>query len=298
MNGERGHALTLLAAAGVGVQVGAAMVATRFVVDQLEPASLAMLRYAIGFLCLAPLLRGKAWLHFRPADMLPIAALGILQFGALIALINFGLKHISAGRAALIFTCFPLLTMLIAAALGQERLTWRKSLGVAFTVLGVALALGEKLLEGGRGQELLGGMAVLAAAFCGALCSVLFRPYLARYAVLHVSAFSMLASVFALALGAAYEGFFAALPPPVTSAGWLAVLFIGLSSGAGYYLWLWSLSRADATKVTVFLSLSPLTATLLGATLLEETLTPWLLAGLLAVMFGLWLATRPEPHPS
>ncbi|MCW5729377.1 MAG: DMT family transporter [Alphaproteobacteria bacterium] len=281
-----------MASAGVGVQVGAAMVATRFVADQLEPASLAMLRYAIGFMCLAPLLAGTAWLRFRPADFLPIAGLGILQFGVLIALINFGLKHIPAGRAALIFTSFPLLAMLVAAVLGQERLTWRKSLGVLLTMLGVALALGEKLFATGREMELLGGLAVLAAALCGAVCSVLFRPYLARYPVLHVSAFSMLASVFALVLGAAGEGFFTHLPPPVSGAGWLAVLFIGLSSGGGYYLWLWALSRTSATEVTVFLSLSPLAASLLGALLLGEILTFWLLAGLAAVIFGLFLATR------
>ena len=45
---------TLLAAAATGVQVGAAIVATRWVVDQTTPVSLAMMRYAIGFLCLLP----------------------------------------------------------------------------------------------------------------------------------------------------------------------------------------------------------------------------------------------------
>ena len=46
--------LPALAAAATGVQVGAAIVATRFVIDQTTPVSLAMLRYAIGFICLAP----------------------------------------------------------------------------------------------------------------------------------------------------------------------------------------------------------------------------------------------------
>src|SRR5207302_4501463 len=40
----------------LGVQVGSAMVATRFVVDQTGPTSLALLRYAIGFCCLLPVL--------------------------------------------------------------------------------------------------------------------------------------------------------------------------------------------------------------------------------------------------
>ena len=44
----------LLAAAATGVQVGAAIVASRFVVSEVPPLTLALLRYAIGFLCLAP----------------------------------------------------------------------------------------------------------------------------------------------------------------------------------------------------------------------------------------------------
>ena len=42
------------AAAVVGVQVGATIVATRVVVDQLGPATLAALRYAIGLASLLP----------------------------------------------------------------------------------------------------------------------------------------------------------------------------------------------------------------------------------------------------
>ena len=43
-----------VASAAAGILVGAAMVATRFVVAQTGPASLALLRYTIGFCCLLP----------------------------------------------------------------------------------------------------------------------------------------------------------------------------------------------------------------------------------------------------
>jgi len=71
---DRRIVLPLLAAAATGVQVGATMVATRFVIDQTAPASLAMLRYAIGFLTLLPavLIAGRTRIARR--DLLPIAA--------------------------------------------------------------------------------------------------------------------------------------------------------------------------------------------------------------------------------
>jgi drug/metabolite transporter (DMT)-like permease len=284
------------AAAASGVLVGSAIVATRFVIVQTGPASLALLRYAIGFCCLLPpvLLAGRV--RFAPRDLLPIALLGITQFGILIALLNFGLQFIPSGRAALIFATFPLLTMLLAAALGQERLTAAKSLGVLLTIAGVACALGERAIAGGAARSWIGELAVFASALSGAVCSVLYRPYLRKYPTLAVSAFAMLASVAFLAVLAAREGFFRGWPH-FTTGGWLAVVFIGVNSGMGYYLWLWALGHTTPTRVTVFLALSPMTAAGLGAWLLDEEVSVLLLLGLACVVCGLWLAHRPGPEP-
>ena len=278
------------AAAVTGVQVGAAMVATRFVVDQTGPASLALLRYTIGFGCLVPFLwwSGER-LRFEGRDWLPIALLGITQFGILIALLNYGLRFIPSGRAALIFATFPLLAMLTAAALGYERLTAAKSFGVLLTIAGVGVALGEKALQAGDTHTWLGEIAVFGSALSGAICSVLYRPYLRKYPTLPVSAFAMLASVVFLA-GLAYcEGVLRSLPR-ITGGGWAAIVFIGFSSGVGYFLWLWALKRASATRVTVFLALSPLTAAGLGALVLGEPVSILAVLGLGLVALGLWLA--------
>lgn len=283
------------AAAATGVQVGSAMVATRFVVHETGPASLALLRYAIGFGCLLPvvLATGQS-MRFARRDVVPIALLGITQFGLLIAVLNVGLLYVPSGRASLLFASFPLLTMLLAAAFGQERITPMKTAGVLLTVLGVGLALGEKALDrGGSSAAWLGELAVLAAALLGAACSILYRPYLRKYPVLPVSAFAMLASVGFLAVLAALEGFFAA-PPRFSAEGWGAVLFIGVGSGAGYFLWLYALRNAPATEVTVFLSVSPVTSILVGGALLGEPMSPALIAAAAAMILGLLLASRAE----
>lgn len=287
----------ILAAASVGIQVGAAMVATRFAVTESGPATLAMFRYLIGALCLLPVLWWQRQpMRFARRDILPIAGLGVIQFGLLIALLNFGLSLIPAARAALLFASFPLLTMIVAALLGRERMTANKSIGVLLTILGVALALGETLFDPapgpGRGSGLLGEAAVLLAALCGAVCSVLYRPYLQRYPTLPVGAFAMLASVGFLLLSIP-EGLFAGWRG-YSAQGWAAVLFIGVSSGIFYAVWLWALRHASPTRVTIFLGLSPVTAGLFGALVLAEPLTLPLLAGLAILLLGLWLAHRPE----
>jgi drug/metabolite transporter (DMT)-like permease len=285
----------VLAAILVGVQVGAATVASRAVVAEVGPASLAMLRYAIGACCLLPFLLAAPRVRFRPADLAAVAALGIGQFGILVALLNFGLLYVTAARAALLFATFPMMTLLLAAALGRERITFAKTLGVAVCFAGVALALLDKLaLETAAAGDWAGVAAVLGSALTGAVCAVLYRPYLQRYPTLPVSTLAMVASVFFLALLAVPEGLIETVLR-LGGGAWAAILFIGLSSGVAYFCWLWALASLPPTQVTVFLSLSPVTAALLGALLLGETLSPLTLAGLAAVVCGLVLAFARRP---
>jgi drug/metabolite transporter (DMT)-like permease len=289
----------LSAAAGASVLVGAGIVASRHVVADVPPLTLAMLRYAIGFACLLPFalppLR-RALAVLRTRDLLAMGALGIGQFGVLIALLNWGLLHIGAAQAALIFSLFPLLTLLLAAALGREQVTAGLLAGVLLSIAGVAVSLLPKL-QAGPAAGWWGEGAVLASAAIGALCSILYRPYLQRYPTVPVSAFAMLASVLFLAVAALGEQW----PARIATLGvghWAVVGFIGVSSAVGYFWWLYALKNESPTRVTVFLALNPVTAALLGALLLGEPLRPHLLAALALIAAGLWLATRVKPRPA
>lgn len=266
--------------------------ATRSVADQAGPASLAFLRYFIGFCCLLPPTLLTPRTRVRRADLVPIALLGIGQFGILVVLLNYALQSIPSARAALIFATMPLLTMLLGAARGSEPVTVEKTVGVLLTILGVRFALGDKALQPSSAVGAWAGeLAAFASALCGAVCSVLYGPYVRKYPTLLVSAVAMLASVGFLAVLASGETLFSGRPR-LTAGGWLAVLFIGISSGVGYYLWLWALKRATPTSVTVFLALSPVTAAALAALLLGEEVSTFLISGLACVAFGLWLANR------
>ena len=278
--------LAVLAAAITGIQVGAAITATRFVAADISPASLAFLRYAIGVACLIPAVAMATRVRFARADLLPIAALGIGQFGILIALLNYGLRSVPAGRGALIFASFPLITLVVAALLGHERVSVRKIGGILATMTGVALALGDKILGAG---SLVGELTILASAATGAVCSVLYRPYLRRYPTLPVSAFAMAAAAVALFPFAAVDDLFDA-PGHLSLLAWGAIIFIGLSSGSFYVVWLWALKTIPASRVTVFLALSPVTAIVLGVALLGEPVTAGMIAGVACVALGLWVA--------
>ncbi len=125
----------LAAAAATGVQVGAALVATEVIVAEVGAGRLGFLRYAIALTFLLVLVfLGKA----RPLparDLIPVALIGIGQFGVLIALLNVALLYTSSARVALIFATLPLMTL----ALGWARapLGARELGAILLTLLGL-----------------------------------------------------------------------------------------------------------------------------------------------------------------
>lgn len=268
--------------------VGAGIAVSRLALGEVPPLTLAMLRYAIGFACLLPF-AWKIRLRGSLRDMMGMALLGIGQFGVLIALLNFGLQRIGAAQAALIFSLFPLITLVLSSLLGHERITLPLLAGVLLSIAGVAVSLAPKLEA--HGASWWGEAAVLGAAAIGATCSVLYRPYLRRYPTLPVSAFAMLVSVFVLAL-VAWPEHWVQRVPGFSETAWASIAFVGVCSGIGYFAWLYALTHESPTRVTVFLALNPPTAALMGWAMLGEPVHAGVAAGLLLVAAGLWLATR------
>jgi drug/metabolite transporter (DMT)-like permease len=120
-----------------------------------------------------------------------------------------------------------------------------------------------------------------------------YGRYVARYSALYVTALAMLIAVAFLGALAAGEGFFAALPA-FSATEWSAIVFIGVSSGIGFFLWVYALGNAPPMLVTMFLGLSPITAALGGTLLLGEALPVSALVGLACVIAGLGLALQEK----
>jgi drug/metabolite transporter (DMT)-like permease len=294
--------LALAAAALAGIQVGACIAGSRWLVSDLGPLSLALLRYAVALATLLPLLAlvggtRAALARLTAADAIRVALLGIVQFGVLIALLNFGLKHVDAGLGALLFATFPLMTLVFATAGGHERFDAPLAAGVLLTIVGVGLALGVHPPAMTGAAFLLGAASVLLAALCGAVCSVLYRPLLHRHATLPLGTLAMAAAVVALVPAASAEGLFTQARA-LTPAQWSAVIAIGLSSGVGYWMWLWVLKHTAPTKATTFLALSPVTAALIGALALGEPISAGLVVGVLCILLGLLLTASRRISPA
>lgn len=280
----------LAAAAATGVQVGAALVASGAVVAEVGAGRLGVLRYAIALVILVPLALAAKGPPVARRDLLPVCLLGIGQFGVLIALLNLAVMWTDPARAALIFATLPLMTVAVGRALGRAALGRRETLAIGLTLAGIAALLGADAFSGGLKTGDVTGMAAAAlATLTGAICANLYRPWIERYGVVRVSAIAMAAALLPLGLLGAVEAPASAAWPPAT---WGAIVFVGVSSGVGYLLWLFALARLEAAIVTAFLALSPVTAAL-GGLALGQPPGPGLIPALALVAAGLALMATP-----
>ncbi len=263
---------------------------TRFAIDATDPVTLAVFRFGLGFLFLLPVafvLRAR-WPRGR--DWLGVAALGAMFYGVFFVVYGESLVYTTAARGSLAVSTLPVLTMVIAALLGRESLTARKTLGVAVAMGGVATALAAGLAEAPP-EAWRGDLIMTAGMLSMALYNVLSRGFMARSSPLGYATAGM---GFGSALNAllAWQGGGFDAVASFGAAQWAAALYLGAFAGAlGFYLWVYALERASPTRVANTITVSPIAAALLGAVLVGEPIGASLLVGVVAVGAGIWIAS-------
>ena len=284
------------AAATAALIAGAAVVATRFVVGETDPLSLVFYRYVISIFCFAPVLP-LLWPRDGLAlpDYARIAAFGVLFFMLFPWSFNAALQHIPAARGAVGLATIPIQTLLVAAAFGRENLPLTKILGVILAFSGIAVAFGAVALGTGGANYILGDSLMLLSVFCAAIYSVFSRATLMRHGPLFVTALAMTFAVLAILPFVVFRQGLSALPA-FSSAGWMAVLFLGTIAGAVQFsLFMWALRWLPPTTTVLYLTLNPITAMVLGVVMLGESLTPELVAGILLVLTGILVGVGALP---
>ena len=275
---------------------GTAAAITRYLVGSADPLTIALLRWGIGVLCVLPVALALRVRWPAREDWPAVAALGFCFFGLFFFFYNVAVGYTTAARASLALSTLPLQTMIVAAALGVERLTARKSLGVGIAMLGVFGALASGLAAAPEGAW-KGELIMIGAVLCMSVYNVLSRPFIQRSSALGFLAVGMGAGALALLVACVATGRIAVLAdfgPPQ----WIAGLYLGIGGGAlAFILWVMALQRASPTRVANTMTVNPIAAALLAHQLVGEPITLNLVLGLVAVFAGIWIATT-EAKPA
>jgi drug/metabolite transporter (DMT)-like permease len=255
--------------------------------DGVAAADIALLRYAIAAPGFAYVLwRARGLPGLTRGDAARVAAAGLLVVVGYHLFLNVGTRYTTSGVAALVVALAPGLTMLLAFALGLDRISRRGIVGLAVAFAGVAIVVAL-----GSGSELSlssakGPLIVLGAPLAFALYNVILEPLLGRYDLLALTAATSLVGT--VGLVPFVRGSTADAVVDATASAALLLLYLGvLATLLGYILWNAGLKGLGSTRAVTYAYAIPPLAVTFGAIFLDEPVTIWLALGGALVVGGI-----------
>ena len=289
--------------AEMGVLLTVAIWSANFVVvkaaiGELGPLTFTAARYVVATVTLFLLVRWRLG-PVRPPARLAVAlmALGMLGFGGYQVLWSIGLTQITAGDSALIIAASPVLTVLLAGAVGMDRVTTPKVAGalIAFAGVAVVVAAGHEL---SLGASLIGDLLTLGAAVLWAIYTVVGTRMLRQVDPLQATAWAVLGgTLFLLPFG--LFNVMTSPPAVVSLPAVVALLYSGaLAAAVANVLVFNAIRLIGPARVTVSQFLVPAGAVVLGAIFLAEPVGVAQVVGGAVIVLGVWLTRRPSILPA
>ena len=266
----------------------------KYVVQTLHPAVVVL--YRAGFSVLAyftwMLIRRQPFLRIDRSDWPMLLLLGIINIPMNQLMFVWGLRYTTPPDASLAYALSPAFVLVISRLLGHEKLTRAKVLGIVCAIAGTCIVLLEKGLSL-RSEHLFGNVIELCASMSWALFTVFGRRMSIKIGAVYATGLSMLIG------SIVYLPLYALLPvehvPPslITADQWGGLMYLGVvTSGVGFGLWYYLLTKMEASKVAVFNNLQPVFTTVLSFVIMGVVPSPFFVAGGCVVLLGVFLTQR------
>jgi drug/metabolite transporter (DMT)-like permease len=199
-----------------------------------------------------------------------------LGLGLLLTLNLFGvfkaIELVPVSIAILTYFIYPLLTGLLGAATGIDRLTWSGAATATAAFLGLGLIIGANPVQ----LASFGLVAAVGAAACRAAMLLITRATLAGADARLITWYTLWSSMLVF-VGLSLVTW--NWQPPHTGLGWVAFVGIGITTTAAILTLYISTQRIGPFRTALYMNLEPLMTTVLSAFILGDRLTPLQVAG-------------------
>ena len=268
----------------------------RIVADQIEPFSVAALRFFFAAFLLGGIFAVAKWKIPRLSgrQILWILTLGFFSVFAYNALFFTGFKTVTASGGALIIAATPAVVAIGAAVFFRERLNLKKILGIAASLKGALL-----VISGGNFAGVLidgigfGELCFVGCVLCWTAYSLVGRRLVDEFSAPTMVLLSMTAGALMLFVPAVFAEDLPSQIGEFNSAVWLSVLFMAVFSSVLAFIWYYQgIREIGAMRAANFINLVPLSAAGLGYFLLDETLSPPQILGGALIIVGVWLVNH------
>ena len=284
----RAHAALLLMVVIWAVNFSVAKVA----LEELSPLAFNALRFPLAAALLFMIMRRRGPIPMPSRAELPhVLALGLLGNLMYQMFFIFGLDRTRAGNASLLLASTPIITALLSAALGHERVKPRVWLGVMGTFGGILLVVlgGRSEVDAGR-ATIAGDLIMFGASIAWAFYTVGSRPLVDRYGALPVTAWTLWIGTAGLVLAGLRDAIHTSWTE-VSPLTWMAVIYAGvLSIGVAYIIWYYGVEKLGNTRTATYSNLTPAIALLVAWIWLGEVPTAAQVAGMVVILSGVSVA--------
>ncbi|GCL74033.1 DMT family transporter [Paenibacillus naphthalenovorans] len=219
-----------------------------------------------------------------------IIACGLLHTTYFNIAIQLSLNEMSAGLTSVLTYSMPLwLTVMAHFWIPGERLTLSKMAGVLLGIAGLFLAL-DVHWGGGFGAFLL----ALSSGMAWAVSTVIMKRKLVHCDNMQFTTWQMAVGAVGLYLYSLCfehgESRWGIMPV-------IYIVFAGvIASALAFILWFRILSTLEASKASISLLMVPVIGVLSGYLVLNESLNPATLGGIVCILAGVWLVHAQKPE--
>ncbi|WNG42110.1 DMT family transporter [Archangium minus] len=237
--------------------------------SSIPPLAFMALRFGLAAVAMAVVLHVReGWKPLPRATLLKLVGLGFVGNTVYQVCFVVGLAHTTAANSGMLASGTPVVTALLGAALGVDRLRRPLAMGLALAVPGMLL------IVSARGPELdastrMGDFLILGASLCWALYTVGIRSLGNELSALRITALTMITG----APGVVLLGLPSIMELKLESIGpgaWLGVVYSALGPLVlAYVVWSRSVQAVGSSRTAIYNSGTPVVA----------AFTAWLVRG-------------------
>lgn len=270
---------------------GQAFVATKIALREAPPFTIAFLRFFVAACVLFPVWRiSSPRTNFSRKDRGYLLLSSLFGVALYFSLVNLGLRYTTATNAALFMAGIPAFCFLAEALWSRSAIPWRRGLGIAVSIVGVFLVVGQGPVLGGWNQ-LPGDVLVIAGTLCWAAYSLVGRALHEhpRLTVVTLQAAYGMLMLSPLALLESWRW------QSISMECALSILYLGvMCSAVTYLLYNYALKAWAASQVSAFLNLVPVIGVISAAAVLGEDIRLTQIIGGAVILAGVFVSSRSE----
>jgi len=271
---------------------GTTWLASRQGVQYMPALQLAGIRQTLGGLCYVSFFLAKKAAWPKGREWVHIIVLSFLNFLLSNGLSTWGVQYVSAGLGSVIGAIFPLWLVVIGWLGSRSRLRIKSATGLLLGFAGICVIFYERLHDFLDPSFRFGIYISLASTWSWAIGTLYTKKHALRFNPYFGLGLQMLISGASLmTIAHATHREVALLSIPWQS--WAAIAYLVVfGSILSFVAYLYALQNLPTEQVALYAYVNPMVAVFLGWLLLNEPLTPSIVAGVLITLYGIYLVNR------